>query len=158
METKAIVISAEGEFAVVETDRKSACDGCHKRQDGGSCAMCTLMGDKAALRSRARNPIGAAPGDEVLVESPSGRMLGYGALVFLMPLGLGLLFYFLGGLLPWGAAAKYICSLVGFVGAFVFLWFYSRRVIARRCDVTITQILSRHGGNQPPCDEANAQD
>lgn len=75
-----------------------------------------------------------------------------------MPLGLGLLFYFLGGLLPWGAAAKYICSLVGFVGAFVFLWFYSRRVIARRCDVTITQILSRHGGNQPPCDEANAQD
>lgn len=57
METKAIVISAEGEFAVVETDRKSACDGCHKRQDGGSCAMCTLMGDKAALRSAPATPL-----------------------------------------------------------------------------------------------------
>ena len=141
METKAIVISVDGEYAVVETDRKSACDGCHQQKDGRGCAMCTLMGDKTSMQSRARNPLGAKPGDVVLLETPSARVLGYGALVFLMPLGLGLLFYFLGGLLSFGAAGQAVAAACGFVGTFVLLWLYSRHVIARRCDVTITRIL-----------------
>jgi len=54
METKATVIATEGKYAIVETKRKSACDGCHKQKEGSSCAMCTLMGDK---RSSAPAPI-----------------------------------------------------------------------------------------------------
>ena len=141
METTAIVVSLDGDYAVVETDRKSACDGCHQQADGRGCAMCALMGDKAKLQSRARNPLGAKPGDTVLLETPSARVLGYGALVFLAPLGLGLLGYLLGGLLPFGAAGQAAGALCGFAVAFAFLWFYSRRVIARRCDVTIIAIL-----------------
>ena len=68
METKATVIATEGKYAIVETKRKSACDGCHKQKEGSSCAMCTLMGDKAELRTRANNPIGARVGDEVTFE------------------------------------------------------------------------------------------
>lgn len=141
METKATVISLDGEYAIVETDRKSACDGCHQQKDGRGCAMCTLMGDKAKLQSRACNPLGAQPGDTVLLETPSARVLGYGALVFLAPLGLGLAGYLLGGLLPFGTTGQAVAAFAGFVGTFLFLWFYSRRVIARRCDVTITAIL-----------------
>lgn len=152
METKAIVISTDREYAVVETDRKSACDGCHQRQDGRGCAMCTLMGDKTAMRSRARNPLGARPGDTVLLETPSRRVLGYGALVFLMPLVLALLFYFLGSLLPWGTVGQSVSALIGFVGAFAFLWFYSRRVIAPRCDVTVTRILVAASSEEKVCD------
>lgn len=142
METKATVISTEGDFALVETKRKSACDGCHKQQEGSSCAMCTLMGDKAELRTRARNPVGARMGDEVMIESPSGRILAYGALVFIMPLLLGLLAYYLCSLVTASELIKLCSALLAFGGAYVFLWLYSRRVISRRCDVTITRILS----------------
>lgn len=142
MDTKATVISTEGEFAIVETKRKSACDGCHKQKEGSSCAMCTLMGDKAELRTRARNPIGAKVGDEVMIESPSGRVLAYGALVFLMPLVLGLLFYFLCSLVTASEPIRLCGAILAFGGAYVFLWIYSRSVISRRCDVTVTRILS----------------
>lgn len=142
METKATVISTEGEFAIVETKRKSACDGCHKQQDGSPCAMCTLLGDKAELRTRARNPVGARVGDEVMIESPSGRMLAYGALVFLMPLLLGLLFYFLFSLFTASEPIRLCGAILAFGGVYVFLWLYSRCVISRRCDVTVTRILS----------------
>jgi len=141
METKAIVISTDGAYATVETDRKSACDGCHKQQDGTGCAMCAMMGDKTKLQSRARNPLGAEPGDTVLLETATARVLGYGALVFLAPLVLALLGYLLGGLLPYGAVGQGAAALCGFLAAFAFLWFYSRRVIAQRCDVTIIRIL-----------------
>ena len=142
METKATVISTDGDFVLVETKRKSACDGCHKQKEGSSCAMCTLMGDKAELRTRARNPIGARVGDEVMVESSSGRVLAYGALVFLMPILLGLLFYFLCSFVTASEPIRLCGSLLAFGGAYVFLWIYSRRVISRRCDVTVTRILS----------------
>ena len=141
METNAIVISAEGEFAIVETGRKSACDGCHRQQDGQGCAMCTLLGDKAALRTRARNPLGAKPGDKVRLETASARVLGYGAMVFILPLGLAGLGWTLGGMLPLRATGQAVAALCGFVGAFVGAWFYSRRIAASRCDVTITAIL-----------------
>ena len=142
METKATVISTEGEFALVESKRRSACDGCHKQKEGSSCAMCTLMGDKAEFRTRARNPIGAKAGDQVMVKSPSGRVLAYGALVFLMPLLLGVLFYFLCSLVTASEPIRLCSALLAFGGAYVFLWLYSRFVISRRCDVTVTRILS----------------
>lgn len=142
METKATVTSIEGEFAMVETKRKSACDGCHKQKEGSSCAMCTLMGDRAELRTRARNPVGARVGDEVMIESPSGRILVYGALVFLMPVLFGLLCYFLCALVTASEPIRLCGSLLAFVGAYAFLWLYSRHVISRRCDVTVTRILS----------------
>lgn len=142
METKATVIATEGKFAIVETKRKSACDGCHKQKEGASCAMCTLMGDKAELRTHANNPIGARVGDEVMIESPSGRILAYGALVFLLPLLLGLLFYLLFSLVSTSEPLRLCGALLAFGVSYVFLWLYSRRIIARRCDVTVTRILS----------------
>lgn len=150
METRATVISTDGEFALVETKRKSACDGCHKQKEGSSCAMCTLMVDKAELRTRARNPLGACVGDEVMIESPSGRVLAYGALVFLMPLVLGLLSYFLCALVVSSEPVRLCGALLAFGGAYVFLWIYSRRVIARRCDVTVTRILSGKSEQEDP--------
>ena len=141
METKAIVLSVDGDFAIIETNRKSACDGCHQQQNGRGCAMCALMGDKTALQARAGNPLGAKPGDTVMVETASARVLGYGAMVFLLPLALAVVGYGLGSLLSLGAAGQAAAALCGFVGAFVGVWFYARRVAARRCDVTITAIL-----------------
>ncbi len=142
METRAVVISLDGEYAVVRTDRKSACDGCHKQNDAHGCAMCTLMGDKASLESRARNLAGAHVGDTVLLRTPSSRVLGYSALVFLFPLGLALLLYLAAGLLPFGSTGQYLAAACGFAGAFALLAVYSRRVIAPRCDAAVVSVLS----------------
>ena len=141
MQTQAVVIALDGDFAVVETSRKSACDGCHRQQDGKGCAMCTLMGDSKTMRARAHNPLGAQPGDTVLVESSSARVLGYGALVFLLPLLAALAGWGIAALLTAPEAVRGVAAAVGFGLAFAFLSVYSRRVIAHRYDVTVVQIL-----------------
>ncbi len=150
METKATVLSLAGEYAIIETDRKSACDGCHKQSEGSSCAMCAMMGEKSRLQSRAYNPIDARPGDTVLVETPSARVLGYGALVFLLPLAACMAGYGLGSLLPFGTVGQAAAAFCGFIGAFCGVGVYARRVLPRRCDVTITQILSHEEERNTP--------
>ena len=74
MQTKATVISVDGLYATVEAERNSACDGCHKAEEGG-CSVCTLMGSDRKIATRAINEIGAKVGDRVVIESHDGRML-----------------------------------------------------------------------------------
>ena len=139
MVTKATVIQTEGRIAIVETKRLSACDGCHKQLEGESCSVCSLMGGNTTLTSRADNSIGARVGDVVEIESDSGRILGYAALVFLAPVVLALLLYFaaspfLGGTVALGVA------FAGLVLAFGGIGLFSKLVIAKRCDVRIVSI------------------
>ena len=85
MQTKATVIAIDGIFATVETERKSACDGCHKAEEGG-CSVCSLMGGDRKIATKALNSLNAGVGDRVLIESKTTRMLGYGLLVFIAPI------------------------------------------------------------------------
>lgn len=143
MKTNATVISVSGTRATVETARTSACEGCHKMAQGSrGCAVCTLVGGgNQRFTATAENPVGAKVGDRVTVESATGRVLMYAALVFLLPL----VFCFAGWLIAsritpeplWQAAG----AAVGFVGCFAALWGYSRHLRKRRADVIITGIL-----------------
>ena len=141
MEMKAIVVETDGKYAIVRVNRKSACDGCHKQTEGRGCAMCAVMGEKTTIDSRAKNPIGAETGDTVWLETESGRVLSYAALVFVLPIAMGMLFYALGVALSISTALQYLLMLGGFCGSFLFLWFYSRKVIAKRCDAVIKSII-----------------
>lgn len=49
----------------------------------------------AAIKARARNDIGAQPGDKVVVESSTKKIFGVVALVYVLPVVLFLLGYFL---------------------------------------------------------------
>ena len=49
----------------------------------------------AAIRARAKNDAGAQPGDKVVVESSTKKLLGVAALVYLLPVLGFLLGYFL---------------------------------------------------------------
>lgn len=95
MEQKALVVSTENEKAVIEVARVSACENCHKMKDGDSCAVCSLFNLKNTMRADAVNRIGAEPGDIVVIETPSRTMIGYAALVFLVPVLVGIACYFL---------------------------------------------------------------
>lgn len=69
-------------WAEIEVHRVSAC-GHDCSQCGGGCAELTRTGPVTVI---ARNPLNARPGDRVVVESSSARILSYAAVVYLLPL------------------------------------------------------------------------
>ncbi|MBQ9080465.1 MAG: SoxR reducing system RseC family protein [Clostridia bacterium] len=143
MITQATVISIEGEFAVVEAHRKSACDGCHKNKDGESCSICTLTGGDSVVRLRVRNPIGAAVGDKVCVSTDTRRVLGYAWLVFLFPLAVAGLGWWVGMKLWEREMLGAVCALAGMALSFVGIWLYSKISVSRRCDAEIVSIIEK---------------
>lgn len=140
MNTFATVKEVNGKYAVVETERRSACDGCHKNTNGEGCAMCKIFGGNAKVSARARNTVGAQVGDKVEIESSSARMLGYAALVFILPLVLAVVSYFL--LLPaLGEGFAALSAIGAFVLSFFVIAVISKLLLTDRCDIDIVKII-----------------
>ena len=143
MQTKAVVVAIDGEFATVETERKSACDGCHKAEEGG-CTVCTLMGGDRKIATKALNTAKAKIGDVVTIESQSSSMLGYGLLVFILPIVVALLGWGIAFQCTSNIAVQAICAFGGFSLCLLGVALYSKKVLACRCDVEIVEILSEN--------------
>lgn len=141
VKTKATVIQINGTRAIVESERVSACEGCHKATEEGGCSVCSLMGPNRKIQTQAYNPLGAKVGDVVTIESETGRMLAYAALVFIFPLVMALTFFAVTSI--WTEAVLWQCVAagIGFIFSFVTVFFYSSAVQKKRCDVRITEIL-----------------
>lgn len=77
-----------GGFVEISVPRKSACG-----HDCEECAGCGMTG--AAIHARAKAPVGVRPGQKVVVESATRKILGVVALVYLLPVVGFLLGYFL---------------------------------------------------------------
>lgn len=77
-----------GGFVEISVPRKSACG-----HDCEECAGCGMTG--AAIHARAKDPVGVRPGQKVVVESATRKILGGVALVYLLPVVGFLLGYFL---------------------------------------------------------------
>ena len=78
----------DSNYAEISVPRKSACG-----HDCEECAGCGMTG--AAIYATAKNPVGAQPGQKVVVESSTKKLLGVVALVYLLPVVFFLLGYFL---------------------------------------------------------------
>ena len=129
MEQKAKVKSVNGNgTAQVMVIRESACSGdCHK------CSGCGAA--KESLLFDAVNAIGAAPGDMVIVKSESGPVLAGAAVLYMVPLVLFFLGYFLGDGLGMGG----LLGGVGFVAGIAIAALYDRCVASKKKTVyTIT--------------------
>ena len=102
--------------------RESACSGdCHK------CSGCGAQVQQVFVR--ARNAIGAKPGDRVIVTSENAQVLPAMLVVYLLPLALLLAGYFAGLSL---AIAPGIPALIGFVLGVAVIVAYDRLVAKRR--------------------------
>lgn len=143
MQTKATVIKANQNRATVEVERQAACDGCHKNKDGNGCSICSLTGASKNFEAEALNEIGAKEGDRVTVVTATERVLGYAALVFLAPILVGVVFYFLAGHFIQNEIWHYVAMVLGFGISFGFVWLYAKHVAKNRCDVKIVEILDR---------------
>ena len=143
MKTLATVVELQNEYtATVSVARQAACDGCHKNADGQGCSVCTLLGGNREVRARARNSAEAVVGDTVEVESRTGRMLAYAALIFLLPVVMALVGYFAGKALWSSEGAALASCAVLLVLTFGGVGLASRLLIGRRLDVEIVRVVS----------------
>ena len=104
-------------YVEISVPRKSACG-----HDCEECAGCGMTG--AAIHARASDPIGVEPGDKVVVQSETKKLLGVVALVYLLPVIAFLLGYFLSD----GLAEKvrYCIAIAAAIVAFIPSIFYDR--------------------------------
>ena len=97
---------AENGDAMIRVYQKSAC--------GHDCSDCSgLCGSKRSITVQARNPLGAAPGDLVTVETGTGKLMKAAALVYLLPLGTLMAGCFLGYLLGGTETVQALSGLIG---------------------------------------------
>lgn len=115
--------------ATVVYVRESACSGdCHK------CSGCGAA--KETVVFRADNPIGARQGDLVVVRSESAPVLRAAAVLYLLPMVLFFLGYFLGAQL-WSAGALTGC--LAFLLGMALVVVYDRKVAKKENTIyTIT--------------------
>ena len=114
----------DAEHAEISVPRKSACG-----HDCEECAGCGVSG--ASVYARASNPIGAQPGQKVVVESSTQKMLRIVVLAYLIPVMLFLAGYVITSMLTASVAAQYTVAGAGFVLGIVFAIFYDRWLRAR---------------------------
>ena len=119
-----------GGYALISVPRKSAC--------GHDCEECAGGGmTGAAIKAKARNKAGAQPGQKVIVESSTQKLLGVVALVYLLPVVLFLMGYFLSEGL--GEGVRYAIAIGAAVLAMIPHVLYDRH--AKRTDALTYTIL-----------------
>ena len=112
------------DHAEISVPRKSACG-----HDCEECAGCGVSG--AAVHAKAANPIGALPGQKVVVESSTQKVLGIVAFVYLIPVALFLAGYLLAALVTVSVAVQYTIAIAAFLAGIGFAVLYDRRLKAR---------------------------
>ena len=114
-------VNADGTAQVLHL-RQSACSGdCHK------CSGCGAVQQKMLLT--AQNPIGAKPGQAVIVRSETAPVLAAAAVLYMLPLVLFVAGYLL-GLSRWGSGA--LAGLAGFLLGLAAAVAYDRLVMRKK--------------------------
>ena len=122
--------------ALVSHTRLSACSGdCHK------CSGCGAA--KEVMLLKAENPIGAAAGDLVKIQSESAPVLKAAVVLYVLPLVLFFLGYALGAVTGgWGGLG----GGIGFALGIVIVIFYDRLMAKREKTIyTITGLAADSG-------------
>lgn len=114
----------DSSHAEISVPRKSACG-----HDCEECAGCGVTG--AAVHAKALNPIGALPGQKVVVESSTKKMLRIVALVYLIPVALFFLGYLAAMAVTASVAVQYTAAAAGFILGILGAISYDRRLRAR---------------------------
>ena len=140
MRQRARVLEVKGKTATVSVSRASMCEGCVKSGGcGGHCDLTGLVAMDRSMKAEAQNPIGAKPGELVEVETDSRRVIGYAALVFLLPVIVCGLCYMAGSRLFGGEKAGVIAAAVGFVLTFALIALIDRTLRRRTPDIRIVE-------------------
>jgi sigma-E factor negative regulatory protein RseC len=84
LETRAIIVQVEGQYALVQASQANGCEQC-KGKGCGSGKLSQLFCSKPR-QFQVENPINAGVGDEVVISVAEGAILRGIGLVYLLPL------------------------------------------------------------------------
>ena len=140
MRQKAFVLDTNGSIASVKVLRSTMCEGCAHRDKGSSCACGELLGANRVMIAEAVNDIGANVGDTVEIETETHVVLGYAALVFMLPLAVFFLLYAAADAVFPGTYISWIIGAGGFLLSFVPIFIADRRRRGKTPQLRITAV------------------
>ena len=120
---------------MISVKRECMCAG----KDNCNAKCFTLQND--IIEVALDNEIGAKAGDFVEVEGKTSAILAYSAVIFILPVFTGLLFYFITQAFTENIILPYIISGTGFILSVIFLYFFMNKIAKGRNDFKITKIL-----------------
>ncbi len=124
-------VFADGTAQVLRV-RESACSGdCHQ------CAGCGAARETMLLT--AQNPIGAKPGDQVVIEAASAQVLKAAVLLYILPVVLFIAGYLAG---EWLWQNGIFLSLGGLLLGFMLVGAYDRHSAKKHTSYTITRLAN----------------
>ncbi len=149
MRQLARVTKVHGNTATVSSGRRSMCEGCEKSGGCGHCGLSGIIASDRTMTAEAQNPVGAKPGELVEIESDSGRVLGYAALVFLLPIAVCAFFWLLGSRLFGEGIPGVIAAAVGFVLTFAGIALFDRSLGKKTPRIVIVRRMTETDGEPP---------
>ncbi len=144
------VSRTEGEFAWVVTERRSSCGSCSAQKGCGTGAVAGLFAAKPH-EVKVHNPVGARPGDTVVIGISESLLLRGSVAVYLVPL----LTMLAGGIVAsqWGGgggdALAAAGGLAGLVAGFVWLGWRNRHWARDAAHQAVILRTSLAGGAVP---------
>jgi sigma-E factor negative regulatory protein RseC len=154
-----IVIRTEPDgWASVQTNRQSACGGCHSGP-GGGCHGCLAS---AKFVSRVTNPVGAKPGDVVKITMRSEDLVKGAIILYVLPIVFLLIGAFAGnwaaGLIGWSQAAGSILgAFFGFgIAVFLLSWIDRSKWTKKRLTPSVLGVLSSEKSSKSSADVGHA--
>lgn len=144
MRQRAVVIELSGKEALIEVSRATMCDGCEKHGGcEGHCEITGLLSTGGKMKTRALNTVGASVGDTVEVETASRKVLGYAALVFILPIIVAGILYGLAEKIWRTQGAALIGAGVGFAVTFAGIAVFDRIKSKALPDIEIVDIVGK---------------
>lgn len=95
IEETAFVVAVEGDYALLQTQRRSACQSCSVKQGCGTSVLSRVVGQRST-QLRVLNTLSAQVGDEVIIGLEENALVQGSLLVYSVPLLMLLLFAVLG--------------------------------------------------------------
>ncbi len=134
------VLSVDGELATVEIIRESACSSCHNK---ASCGAGVIAGcsKRERVEVLARNKVLAEVGQTVRLTSDSGKTIGIAFCVFVLPILIAFICYFLGLTFTTNEKTAIIIAAAVFFVSFFALFFGFDRLLSKKINVEITDII-----------------
>ena len=142
MRQRAVVLEVNGKEAVIEVSRATMCDGCEKHGGcEGHCEITGLLSHGGKMKTRALNTLGAKVGDTVEVETASRKVLGYAAIVFILPLIVACAGYLVASNVWDTESAGLIGAAVGFLLTFAGIVIFDRTKRKKAPEIEIVDIV-----------------
>ena len=123
IEEQGVVVTLDGDYVEVRTERRRTCGGCSADGACGTSLLDRFLGRRVVL-VRARNPVGAAVGERVVVGVSEAGLVRAALAAYLMPI-LGLVVGAVVGQRAGGDPWSLFCGLLGFLLALFWLRRYS---------------------------------